>query len=385
MEHEDRLDALLDSRLHDLAHGEARPLEDDALVAPIAAADHLLGMRSVEPEEAFAHNLEARLLAHAQALATATPPATQIADRPSALPPSPAHYSAAVRRVARRTRVLWPLIAASLALVIGIGSVTMAVAAAARPGSPLYALHRWEQGVQVQLAPTAADRVQLHLANARDALTSLNAAAAHRQGDPAYSDALATLRSEDHAAATILLTLPLGSERDNLMAQLNALHQEERRGLYAALPVIGWPDQLATTQALGSLGVAIPQVKSVTLQQLASGGVHGWKVTITGSGFAPEVALVGSEGAVVGQVIASGPTQIIVDISDSQRHLLNKGAGVRNPDGTAAELVHLTEAGSGKGSGGVGSQAAPSPGGGGTHTGGHEPAPSPSVAAKQVR
>jgi hypothetical protein len=73
----------------------------------------------------------------------------------------------------------------------------------------------------------------------------------------------------------------------------------------------------------------------------------------------------------VGQVVARGATELIVDISSNDRHLLQKGAGVRNPDGTAAGLRPLKEAAPGKGGAG---------GPEGTHSGGHEPTPSPSVA-----
>jgi hypothetical protein len=234
--------------------------------------------------------------------------------------------------------------------------------------------------VQEQLDPNAADRVQLHLANARTALASLVAAVAHRTGDPTYSDALATLRSEDHAAATTLQTLPLGSERNNLTTQLQTLRRQERSDLYAALPKIGWLDQLATTQALGGLGAAIPQITSVTLEQLAPSGEHNWKVTIIGLGFDSGAELIGGGSTVVGQVVTSGSTQLVVEISDGERHLLNKDAGVRNPDGTVAALAALMEAGPGKG-GAQGPQGTPSPGGsgGGTHGDGRQPTPSPSV------
>ena len=340
----------------------------------------LIGLRFVEPDESFARSLETRLLAHAQALATPRLPGKRPADQHNTARARRNGFGTGRRPPTYRTRAPWTLIAACLALVIGIASITGVVAAAAEPGSPLYALHRFEQGVEVQLAPTAADRVELHVANARAALESLNTAVAQREGDPTYSDALATLRSEDHAAATTLQTLPPGSQRNNLTTQLDALRQDERSDLYAALPVIGWPDQLATTQALGSLGAAIPQVTSVTLEQLAPGGVRGWKVTIRGVGFAPGAELVGSGGTVVGHIVTSGSTQLILDISESDRHLLGKGAGVRNPDGTATGLGTLTETSSAKGSGG-GPPGTPSPGGngGGTHGGGHQPTPSPSV------
>ena len=82
----------------------------------------------------------------------------------------------------------------------------------------------------------------------------------------------------------------------------------------------------------------------------------------------------------MGHIVTSGSTQLIVDISESDRHLLGKGAGVRNPDGTAAGLGTVTETSSAKGSA-AGPPGTPSPGGngGGTHGGGHQPTPSPSA------
>jgi hypothetical protein len=380
MGRENRLDALLTLRLSRGGSGTVmRSGETDDVVAALEAADRLIGLRSVDPGKLFARTLESRLLARAEVLAMSKPATETIADQRDAIPLDSVGYPASGRRVARRTRRLWPLVAAaSLALVVGVGTLTV-VAAEAGPGSLLYAVHRWEQGVQVRLAPTAADRAQLHLENAHAALDALNVAAAHREGDPAYSDALATLTAEDHAAVTTVEALPPGTEHNSLTAQLNSLHQEEIPDLFAALPLIGWQDQLATTQALGNLDAAIPQVTSVTLQQVGSGGSHRWKVTITGSGFEPGAELVGREGVVIGQVIAGGPTQLIVNITDSQRHLLAKDAGVRNPDSTAAALAPLTEVSSRQGSG-AGTQGTPLPGSGGSHGAGHQPTPSPSVS-----
>jgi hypothetical protein len=379
MGRENRLDALLALRLSRGSSGMVMHSgEADDVVAALEAADRLIALRSVEPEESFARTLESRLLARAEVLAMSTPATETTADQHDARGLGTVNYPAPRRRVVRRTRRLWPLVAAaSLALVVGVGTLTV-VAAEAGPGSLLYAVHRWEQGVRVGLAPTAADRAQLHLENAHAALDALNVAVAHREGDPAYSDALATLTAEDHAAVTTVAALSPGAELNSLTAQLNSLHREEIPDLFAALPLIGWQDQLATTQALGNLGAAIPRVNSVTLQQVGSDGSHGWKVTITGSGFEPGAELVGRGGAVVGQVIAGGSTQLIVNITDGERHLLAKDAGVRNPDSTAAALAPITEVSPREGSG-AGAQGTPSAGSGGSHGGGHQPTPSPSV------
>jgi hypothetical protein len=377
MGHENRLDTLLALRLSSEGSGmEMLSGEADDVVAALEAADRLIALRAVGPGESFARTLESRLLARAEVLAMSAPATETAADRPDDERLDPVGYSAPRRRVGRRTWRLWPLVAAaSLALVVGVGTVTVA-AADAGPGSLLYAMHRWEQGVQVQLASTAADRAQLHLENAQDALDALNTAVAKREGDPAYSDALATLTAEDQAAVTTVAALPPGTQHNSLTAQLNSLHQEEIPDLFATLPVIGWQDQLATTRALGNLGAAIPRVTSVTLQQMGTGGSHGWKVTITGSGFEPGAELVGRGGTVVGQIIAGGPSQLIVDITDSERHLLAKDAGVRNPDSTTAALVPLTEVSPRQGSGAQGTPTE----GGGSHGTGHQLTPSPGAS-----
>jgi hypothetical protein len=258
--------------------------------------------------------------------------------------------------------------------VLGLGTLTVEVANAG-PGSPFYPLHRWEQDVQVQLAGSPADKARLNLRNARDALNELNVAVKHRKGDPVYSDALADLTAEDQAAAAIVATLPPGPESTSLAAQLDSLHHQEIPALFAALPVIGWDDQLATTQALANLRAAVPRVTAATLDQTRPGASRGWTVTITGSGFEPGAELVGHGGTVIGQVISAGPTQLVVDITDSERHLLVKDAGVRNPDSTVAALTHLTEESNGQGTGPA-TQETPTSG---PHGGGHQPTPSPAA------
>jgi hypothetical protein len=379
MGRENRLDALLALRLRSEGSGPMMLSgEANEVVAALEAADRLIGLRSIEPGEMFARTLESRLLARAEVLGMSTLSTEATEDQRGSNRLDSVNYPAPRRRVGSRARRLWPLVtAASLALVVGLGTLTV-VAAEAGPGSPLYAMHRWEQGVQAQLARTAADRAQLHLENAHAALDALNVTVEHREGDPAYSDALATLTVEDHAAVTTVAALPPGAERNSLTAQLNSLHQEEIPDLFAALPFIGWQDQLATTQALGNLGAAIPRVTSVTLQQIGSDSQHGWKVTITGSGFEPGAELVGRGGTVVGQVIAGGSTQLIVNITNGERHLLAKDAGVHNPDSTAAALAPLTEISPREGSG-AGTPETPLLGSGGPHGGGHQPMPSPSA------
>ncbi|HKB49395.1 MAG TPA: hypothetical protein VKC57_16930, partial [Ktedonobacterales bacterium] len=194
----DRLDALLVARTRGTPaeEGELRVLLDTAaLFEPLAAA---------QPDQSYADALESRLLAHASTLSapgmfaatSPTPPA--IESEPAGAAPSapirnPAQPHMRTWRVPRLrgSRVFWQALAAAVVLTFAGGA--MAVAAAAPPGSPLYGLHRLEDGVRVSLAASPADRTRLHLRYATGALVALDRAVAQRQGNPTYGDALATL------------------------------------------------------------------------------------------------------------------------------------------------------------------------------------------------
>jgi hypothetical protein len=382
----DRLDALLSAYdegtvwVPAAGDDELAPLlaavGDDELAPLLAAVGRLGPVRAAMPAADFASALQTRLLARAATLAgrdasTATAdqavPDAAFSAR-AASRPTPGAREVLADKVKRLPRVFWPAAAAAVVLVVGAGTLT--AAAAAGPGSPLYGLHRWEQSVQAQLAASPADRVRLHLANARDALAALARAAAHHAGDPAYSDALATVQAEDQAAAVALADVPAGAEHDALAAQLADLSTTERQGLLAALPNLGWNDRLATTHALGALGAAVPQVTGVQTQQVADGHGHDWLITVTGIGFQPGAQLV-ANGRPLGQVVAVTADSLTVALTDGDLRRLADGGGVENPDGTAAALTQLTipsgapatptPGDHGKG-GGRGKDATPTPG-----------------------
>jgi hypothetical protein len=119
MEQADRLDTLLDMRLRRGGRtAMALPEEDATVEAALAAADFLLGLRFVEPQEAFARDLETQLLAHVQTLATVASAGSAVVAQQKARPrlPDPAPVG---RRRSHRARPLWPLIAASVILCSG--------------------------------------------------------------------------------------------------------------------------------------------------------------------------------------------------------------------------------------------------------------------------
>jgi hypothetical protein len=281
-----------------------------------------------------------------------------------------------------RTRLLWPAVAAALALVIGGGTLT--AAAHALPGSPLFGVRKLEQNVQISLASSAADRVRLHLAYASDALAALDAVVAGHGGDPAYADALNALREEDQAAASGVAELPSGSERDSLAAQVDALRSRERQDLRAALPTLGWPDRIATTDALGQADDTVPTVTSTTIGRGVSGNGgggesdgHRWQVIVQGTGFQPGAVLL-VNGVPAGTVTNVSPTELQAEVSAAGAGSFAGSIGIGNPDGTAAVTTQISQPDRGPGP-----QATTTPGhdhgtgGGGDGHGGHAGTPTP--------
>src|SRR5579872_447233 len=292
MQPEDRLDILLSLRGENGRRTSQPPANEldeltmlnghDSLQPLVAAADRLAELGRAEPSADFTARLEARLFAQADyereraagpvalgndatTLPASDPSALLTGDLPPRLgsdtptlpgiewpvPPEDATEAEIVplrrpasgaRRRARRTRLLWPVLAATV--LLAIGSTIFSAAAAAGPGTLLYGLHRWEQNVQVSMAGSASDRTRLHLGYAQDALTALDDAVAHHDSEAVYDDALATFRDEIGAAATNLVGVPGGSERDALSAQLGQLRAQGRTDLHVALTRLPWPERV---------------------------------------------------------------------------------------------------------------------------------------------
>ena len=333
MHPEDRLDALLASPA---AQRAASPLAADDELAPLMrAAGRLDALREATPSAQFTARLEQQFLARAEERAAA---------RPALMRQS--RWGGVQRGLYVRRGALWP--AAAAALIVAIGAGTLTAAASAGPGSALFAIHRWEEGVRVQLASSATDRANLHLGYAHDALTALDAAV-RRHDLPAYREALASLRAEDAAAQA---DLPAGAAGDAMRGQLAALHTQEASDLRAALPLVGWPERVATTDALadlGGLGGALPHITGVTLTPTDSG--HRAKVLVTGTNFQPGAVLL-VDGAPAGSVTKVSATQLTAEVDSEDALTAHSTIGVGNPDGTATlsarSLVHglpSTEAG----------------------------------------
>jgi hypothetical protein len=373
MQPEDRLDALLSSRgMNSHLHADqpaANSLNGhdahDGLQPLLDAAGRLTALANVEPSSDFSARLESEIFAQAalleaqhgfesmQANAPTLPPEQDMAafvrdDTPTLpgiewgatyddatemdLVPLRPRGDALPRQQARWMRLLGPALAA--ALLLALGTATFTAVAAAGPGSPLYGLHRWEQGVQLSMAGSAADRTRLHLTYAQNALTALNAAVAQHDTGTAYDDALATFRDEMGAAATDLDSVPAGSDHDALAAQLTQVRGQGRADLRTALAVLPWLQRVTTTTVLAALGDTVPRVTQVDM--VYSGhGQHLWQITVAGSGFQQGAVLL-VNGQPAGTVTSVTATTLVAQMSGDDSAPLPGSVGVANPDNTAA-------------------------------------------------
>jgi hypothetical protein len=196
------------------------------------------------------------------------------------------------------------------------------------------------ESVQVEAAQDPADRVQLHVAYADEAVTALRDAARKHDG-AGYRAALMTLVTEDQAAVSEVAALPPGDQRTSLMAQVVALRVRERDALRAALSALGWSDRIMTTSALGGLGAIVPRITAamVSREEKTNGGKRGWQVTISGEGFQTGAVLL-IDGQEKGQIVSVTDRQLVA-MSDKAAPA-HVSLGVGNPDGTAASTDQIT-------------------------------------------
>ncbi len=187
MRQEEELDALL--VLHP-AGGE--PQSDSSLVTSsnghnrlrplLAAADRVALLGTMDPAPEFITRLEKQLFAQADDLRQrdGDEPLYHVYQGDDA-PTLPGNWWAAPPEGTTEADgvALWPLAhpsaprawkwrllllqVAAAVLLLMVVVTTWVAAASAGPGTPLYGLHRFEQGVQVSFAGSAAERTRLHL------------------------------------------------------------------------------------------------------------------------------------------------------------------------------------------------------------------------------
>jgi hypothetical protein len=330
MEQERELDRLLAQWL------TGREVSAPESLQPMSTAVRALTpLRQAMPSATFARSAEASMLRRAQELVAGE-------YYPDHIPPLASGAGVSVasrRRTSRAHPLLWASAIAAI-LLVSVGGIFVA-AADAQPGSVLFSVHRFEQGVQAQLTTNAAERVQLHLDNAQAALQAFDRAIARQQHGAELTDALDTFLSEHAAADTALAAVTDTASHAHLAAALDQQRAQGVSDLRAALPNQDWSLRLRLTQALGALNVAIPILIQVTLTESSdpadSKGVGRiTTVTITGAGFQPGAQLL-LRGIPMGTVLSVSGDTLVAQLRAAAQAIASQGSiGVGNPDGTTA-------------------------------------------------
>jgi hypothetical protein len=332
MEQERELDHLLAQWLTGRAVTAPEPLQP-----LLTAASALTPLRQAVPSARFARSAESRMLRRARELAadTMSPDHAPLASGSS--------VSVVRRRQWRQSSgARWLLWASAIAaiLLVSIGGVFV-VAANAEPGSVLYVVHRFEQGLQAQLTTNAAERTQLHLDNAQAALQAFERAAARHEHGAELTDALDSFLAEHAAAGASLSGVTDSTAHVKLAAALDQQRAHATNDLRTAIISQDWPLRLKLTQALGALGVVAPVVGQVTLSETrdpsdSKGVGRITTVTITGAGFQPGAQLL-LRGTPTGTTIFVSGNTFIAQVRAAAQAVASQGSiGVSNPDGTAA-------------------------------------------------
>ncbi|MGE5335740.1 MAG: DUF5667 domain-containing protein [Nitrososphaerota archaeon] len=354
-------------RLDDLLSRRALPSETDRwlleLVRDAEAFPPFQAQADVQPSPAFTDALEARLMDEVGRLHGA-PAATQTASTlsVSAAPelrnarmvviraekkpaePSAAQGSTGSQKARRRRALWWAAVAAAVLMLLG---TPLALAAQATPGSPLYAVRRLEQNVQVQLAASPADRASVRLDFARQTLTALETIINQRDYTH-YSVDLAEFQDAFQNADAAVSAVPSGSDRTALEASLTTLRTRASDDLRQALAYVNWPDRLKTTAVMGKLQNTVPVIRQVNLVRgSAPGGRgpvgsgvagNGLTIRIHGNWFALG-AVVYINGQPQGEVTHVSPNEVQVLLPGISSLAAGTAVGVSNPDGTAAQIT----------------------------------------------
>lgn len=331
---EDRLDSLI-SRLNAGEEAASKTLRSNAaeLTPFLDAANTFAAWGNASPSQVFSKRLERQLLevdlpqrAHA-----ASPATLGVRTRE--------RFQAQISSRHIPARIVWPVLAAMLALLLGV--TTLAAARNAEPGQALYGVRRWEQGLNGSLTSQAGNRVRLHIQYASEALAAFTAAVNAGSGSQAYNDALQTLSEETAAAKAALNDVPAGSEQLDLAGQIEQLQADARAGLHASLPALSWHDRIIVSSAIADQGESVVRITNVTIVRVTKLNITYWRITITGSGFAPGAVIL-VNGSPSGSTTTITATSLTIQLPGSAFRDRPISIGVGNPDETAASTSTFT-------------------------------------------
>ena len=320
MNPEEYLDHLLESR----ARGEAQlSVTDDGIKASLASAEILTRLQEIAVPPEFASRVETSMRSRIRALPQHNSAVASLASpRPQARSP---------RLLSRRVLI----VELGIAAVLVLGYLGMLTAyTRSLPGDALYGLKQAEQQMARTFASDPQYRANMQIDQLRTSLVDLSTVVNDGRGDDAIKLALHVVAAKTSDSRKAVAGLPAGTGREAAQQDLDDALAQEDQTLRNLLNQVDWQMRLAFTQQLGVLGDPVPTVTHVIVRMQGNGTLQ---IILTGTHFAPHAELIidGRPGGTVSQMTQE---QLVAFINRAAlspgQHML----GVRNPDGTAAEI-----------------------------------------------
>ncbi len=321
MNPEEYLDRLIERR----ERGETQlPVTNDEVAASLAAAEILTQLQEIEVPPEFASRLELSIRARARGLAQQNGRTV-----PTERPQSPVSS----HRSPRRRAWIVELGAAAVLMLVYIGMVM--TYARNLPGASHYGSKQAEQQITRTVAGDLQDRASIQIDQLRSSIVDLSTVVNDGRDDNAIKLALDIVAGKTSDSRSAVAVLPAGTGREATQRDLDGVLAMEEQTLRHLLDHVDWPIRLAFTRQLGALGDAVPTVTYVKVLTRDNGTLL---ITLTGTHFAPHAELI-IDGRPGGTVSQSTPEQLVAVISNSTWPPGVQALGVRNPDGTAAQIV----------------------------------------------
>ncbi|HEX9132570.1 MAG TPA: IPT/TIG domain-containing protein [Ktedonobacteraceae bacterium] len=321
MNPEEYLDRWIERR----EHGEVQiPVANNEVAASLAAAEVLARLQKIDIPTEFAGHLELYVRAHARGLAQQNGRTVPIARLRS--PAGSLHFQM------RRT---WIAILGIAAVLMLACAGVLTVSARSLPGDALYGLKQAENQLTLTFASDPRNRANFQIDQLQNALVDLSTVVNDKRDDDAARLALNIVAAKTSDSRGAVAALPAGPDREAAQQHLNGVLAEEEQILRHLLDHANWPMRVAFTHQLGALGDPVPTVTRVVVS-IQTNGTH--LITLTGTHFAPHVELI-IDGRPVGMVSQSTSEQLVAVINNAAWPAGEHAFGVRNPDGTAAQMA----------------------------------------------
>jgi hypothetical protein len=337
MNPEEYLDRLIESH----EQGELYvPIINDEFTASMAAAEALTKLNDIPISHRFTNNLELSIRARVRSLTEQnhgdiqpSQPHTLTEQNRWDIPSAQSSSSVVPQRAFKRRAWVTLLRIAAVFIIAGVGILTES--ARSLPGDALYPLKQAENKFTLTFARLPQNSANLQIDHLRSALVDLNTVVNEGRDDDAIRLALDTVAAKTSDSQEAVAALPVDSVRDEAQRALASALAEEDQILRQLLNNVDWPIRLAFTQQLGTLGEPVPTVTNVVVHTQSNGTLL---ITLTGTNFAPPAQII-IDGRQNGEVSQSTPTQLVAVSGNATWSSGIYAIGVRNPDGTAAQLI----------------------------------------------